>query len=123
MGKYHFFQEITEMGEIYTDSKMCWLGGGGMGRGGSRGRREGRGGGEEERGGEGRRGRGEGRGGGGEGKGGEEGKRGGERRVCSYVNTPMRASSAKQQLIRILHSIPRIPIPLLIVVAMTLYPF
>ena len=35
MGKYHIFQEITEfapkilkMGEIYTDSKMCWLHGG-----------------------------------------------------------------------------------------------
>ena len=32
MGKYHIFQEITEfapkilkMGEIYTDSEMCWL--------------------------------------------------------------------------------------------------
>ena len=32
MGKYHIFQENTEftpkilkMGEIYTDSEMCWL--------------------------------------------------------------------------------------------------
>ena len=33
MGKYHISQKITEftpkilkMGEIYTDSEMCWLG-------------------------------------------------------------------------------------------------